>query len=251
MKKIKKWIKDEYIETKILLRNIPCWLISLFVSSIIAMNLLANKSIDLKVDWLALDCGILVSWISFLSMDILVKRFGAKASTKVSIFAIIINLIISLLFLIASKIPGVWGEALASENTSSINSSLNNTFSGSWYVLLGSTIAFIASSITNNTLNVLVGKIFKKKQNSFVAYAARSYISTMLAQFVDNFIFSLIVSLNFFGWSILQCLTCSITGAIIELIFEIIFSPIGFFICKKWKKENVGEEYLQRIREET
>ena len=43
---------------------------------------------------------------------------------------------------------------------------------------------------------------------------------------------------------------CALTGAIVELIMEIIFSPIGYKITRKWKEENVGKEYLELISEE-
>lgn len=33
-------------------------------------------------------------------------------------------------------------------------------------------------------------------------------------------------------------------GAVAELIMEIIFSPIGYRITKRWKRLSVGEEYF-------
>lgn len=246
MKKIKETIKNEWFEFKLLLKNVPSWVLALFVISVIGMNLLANKSINTNLDWLALDCGITLSWLSFLTMDLLVKKFGAKASIEISILAIIFNLFVSLIFLAASAIPGAWGESFTS-NGEAINTALNNTFAGTWYVLLGSTVAFVVSSILNGLLNVLVGKIFKKRPDSFFAFATRSYISTMIAQFVDNLIFALIVSLNFFGWSITQCLMCALTGAVVELLCEVVFSPICYFVLKKWNKDNVGGEYIEFI----
>ena len=44
MNKIKNWIKREIFETKILLRSIPAIVVTLFVVSVICMNLLANKT---------------------------------------------------------------------------------------------------------------------------------------------------------------------------------------------------------------
>ena len=42
MKKIEAWIKREKEETEILLRSIPVMVVTLFVVSVICMNLLAN-----------------------------------------------------------------------------------------------------------------------------------------------------------------------------------------------------------------
>ena len=64
MKKINKEIK----EFKLLLRSIPATVVTLFVVSVICMNLLANKTL-IQLDWIALDGGILISWLSFMCMD--------------------------------------------------------------------------------------------------------------------------------------------------------------------------------------
>lgn len=238
-------IKREIYEIKILLRSVPSTILTLFAVSVIAMNLLANKSVNLPVDWLALDCGIIVSWVSFLSMDIITKHFGPKAATQVSIVAVFFNLMICIIFFIAGSIPGIWGESYVEGSETIINSALDHTFSGTWYVLLGSTTAFIISAVVNNFLNYLIGKLINKNSDSFLVYAVRTYISTAVGQFADNLVFALIVSHIFFGWSMLQCITCSVTGMVVELLCEVIFSPIGFSVCKKWKKDNVGKEYFE------
>lgn len=239
-----KYFKKECKDILMLLKNIPALIFTLFVVAVIAMNLLANKSINLPWNWLALDCGIIVSWIAFLTNDIIVKHFGPKAATKITIVAIIINLGICLLFFVASKIPGVWGESFVEGSEDLINNALNKTFGGTWYVVFGSAIAFLIAAIVNNFTNYSIGLLFKKDKDSFKVFAFRSYISTALGQFVDNFCFSLIVSHVFFDWSIIQCITCSLTGMLCELLFEIIFSPIGYRITTKWKEENVGKLYF-------
>lgn len=239
-----KFIRREIEDYKHLLRAIPSLTVSLFVVSVILMNLLANKEIYTGLSWLALDCGFLVSWLSFLSMDVITKRFGAKAATKISILAISINLLVCLMLFLISLIPGNWGESYTHNNFDLVNEALNNTFGGTWYILMGSTIALLISSAVNNFLNSAIGKMLKS--DSFRAYAVRSYVSTAIGQFVDNLLFALIVSLHFFGWSFLQCLTCSVAGALVELVCEVVFSPIGYSICKGWEEDNVGEFYLQR-----
>ena len=241
MKSLGKYLAGEVKETRKLLRAVPATLMTFFVLSLVMMNLLANKSIDLGLDWLALDTGIVVSWMAFLTMDILVKSFGPKASTRLTFVAVAVNLIVAIVFMLASSIPGTWGESYC-EAGEQVNHALNATFAGSWYILTGSTIAFLVSAGVNNVLNWTVGKAFKKHPDGFVAYATRSYASTMIAQFVDNLVFSLIVSLNLFGWSLLQCFTCALTGAVVELMCEVVFSPIGYAVARKWKKEGIGVE---------
>ena len=239
------WLKKEINETKVLLRCIPSIVVTLFVVSVICMNLLANKTL-LQVKWIALDGGILVSWLSFMCMDIITKHFGPKASNKISVLAAIINLLTCFIFFIASIIP-----SNANDYTE-----LNSILGGTWFILLGSTIAFLLSALINNFLNWMITKAFKNK-NSKKSFMVASYISTFVAQLLDNLIFSVIVFMIFaplfwegFNWTFIQCLMCAVTGATLELIMEVIFSPIGYKIVTKWNKENIGKEYLELIKKE-
>ena len=232
-----------YTETKILLRSIPVTVVTLFAVSVVCMNLLANKTL-LQLDWIALDGGILISWLSFMCMDMITKHFGPKASTIISIHAAAINLLTCLIFFVASIIP----------STANDYTAFDSIFGGTWFVLLGSTIAFLCSAVINNILNHAIGKCFHKNPNGKLAYAMRAYVSTFIGQFLDNFIFSVIVFVFFapifwdgFCWTVLQCATCALTGAVAELLMEVLFSPIGYRITKKWRVENVGREYFDYI----
>lgn len=239
-------LKRLFTETKVLLRSVPSGLVAIFAVAVVSMNLLANKSIDLNLDWLALDCGIFFSWVAFLVMDIITRRYGVKAANTLSIIALLINIGVSLLFLVVSFIPGTWSQSYVEGSENIINTALNGTLASSWYVILGSSTAFIVSAFVNNFLNHFIAKAIGKK--NFLAFSVSSYVSTFIGQFIDNLLFALIVSLHFFGWTFVQCITCAVTGALAELVCEIIFSPFGYRIVQKMDKENVGKEYLDLIK---
>ena len=236
-------MQQEAAEYRILLRSIPATVVTLFVVSVICMNLLANKTL-LQLEWIALDGGILISWLSFMCMDMITKHFGPKASNSITILAAAINLLTCLIFFVASAIPSNAGDF----------GGFDQIFGGTWFILLGSTVAFIASGFINNMLNWLIGQSFSKNPHSKRAFAVRTYVSTFVGQFLDNLIFSIIVFVIFapvfwdgFHWTVLQCCMCALTGAIAELIMEIVFSPIGYRITQKWRAENIGKEYLEFI----
>ena len=195
------------------------------------MNLLANKSINTGVDWLALDCGILFSWLTFLCMDILTQGYGPRAATMMSVAALGMNLLMAFMFFIASRIPGVWGESFVEGSEEILNTALNNTFGGTWFIILGSSIAFLVSAVINNFLNDGIGRRIGRDRG-FGGFAVRAYVSTFIAQFADNLVFALLVSKVFFGWSLLQCFTCALTGALLELLFEVFFSPMGYRLTR-------------------
>ncbi len=246
MSKITAIIKKEREETRVLLRCIPATVVTLFVVSVICMNLLANKTL-LQLDWIALDGGILVSWLSFMCMDIITKHLGSRASNRITVLAAGINLLTCLIFFVASIIP-----TNAADYTA-----FDSIFGGTWFILLGSTVAFLCSGVINNVLNSAIGGLFRKNPDGKFAFAMRAYVSTFIGQFLDNFIFSIIVFVIFapifwdgFCWTPLQCATCALTGALAELIMEIVFSPLGYKIVKRWKEKDVGREYLDLLKGE-
>lgn len=239
-------IKYEVKDLVVLLRNIPSLAVTFFVLSVVCMNLLANKEL-FSTEYLALDCGFTLSWFSFLCMDMICKRFGPKAAMKVSMVALFINLVTCALFSLLSRTPGMWGEFYSyvdsnPEMANVANAALNATFGGSWYVVLGSALAMFTSSGVNSIVNYLIAK--STKTTGFKNFALRSYISTMVAQFVVNFIFAMVVSHVFFGWTMTQVIVCSITGSVMELLCEILISPIGYKMVCSWEKHDVGREYL-------
>ena len=243
MKYLKARLKQESEDMRILMRSIPATVMTLFVVSVICMNLLANKTL-LQLPWIALDGGILISWLSFMCMDITTKHFGPKASNRISVLACGINLLTCAIFFIAAAIPSNAGDF----------SAFDGIFGGTWFILFGSTVAFLASAVLNNTLNWLIGTCFRRNPDGKLAYAMRTYVSTFIGQFFDNFLFSIIVFTVFapifwdgFHWTPLQCAMCALTGAVAELIMEILFSPIGYRVVKRWQKNNVGREYLEHI----
>ena len=197
MNKLKSFFKKEINETVILLRSIPVIVVTLFVVSVICMNLLANKTL-LQNEWIALDGGILISWLSFICMDLITKYFGPKASNKIALLASLINLLTCLIFYLASLIPSNANDYTA----------LNTLLGGTWFILLSSTVAFLCSALINNLLNWSISKIFKKNTDGKISFLISTYVSTFFGQFIDNLIFSVLVFILFapIFWNGFSCL---------------------------------------------
>ena len=239
---MKNRIKADWADTRLLFRCIPATVATLFAVSVVLMNVLANKTVYQSAV-LALDGGILVSWLSFLCMDVVTKAFGPKAATKLSVFAIGVNLVACLFFYIVSRIP-----------TEADFSAFNQTVGGTWFILLSSTVAFLSSACINNFLNWGIGLTFKRNPDGKLAFFTRCYVSTFLGQFFDNFIFAILTFTVFapifwdgFSWTYLQCFTCSLLGAGVELFCEIVFSPLGYRIVRRWEREGIAAPYLNRV----
>lgn len=240
MKRFFRLLKEEYTDCKILLRTVPSLTVSIFILSVVCANLMANKEL-VHFKYIALDCGFVFSWIMFLCMDVICKRWGARASVKISVIALAVNLAVCAVFAALSFAPGKWG-AFYESGSKAANDALNATFGGTWYVVFGSALAFLISSVINAALNAAVGAHLHQK--GFLPFAVRSYISTAVAQLADNLIFATVVSKLFFGWTWTQVFACSATGALFELLCEALFSGLGYKIVCGWEKENVGKEYF-------
>ena len=240
-------MKKYFEDYKLLLRSVPGIITAVYCVAVVVMNLMANKII-FNSHYVAADGGLLVSWIPFLCMDMVVKRYGPRAANKLNLFALFVNLAVVAMFAIISSIQIDVGAEYAQGD---IYASFNGVFSCTWFVLLGSSVAFIAAGMINNFTNWGIGKMFKKNPDGKLAYVTRSYISTFIGQFADNLLFATIVFIVFapiyWGYSLtfLQCIGSATIGAVLELLMEVIFSPIGYSVTKKWKREEVGEEYIR------
>ena len=235
-------LKTEIQET---LRAIPGLVTAIFILSCVGMNLLANKSI-FNMQYLAVTAGIFFSWIAFLCMDCVCKRFGARAATILNTTATIVTLVTAVLFALIVKVPGTWAAVFSAPKAAgqAVNQALDSTFASTWYVVIGSAIAMFLGGLTNSIINKFIGK--KADDGTYKGFAIRSFLSTAAGQLVDNIVFALIVSHLFFGWSMAQVVGCSFFGMLLELVIEVVFSPLGYRISKKWKKENVGSDYIEK-----
>lgn len=234
-------------QAKDALRAIPGIVTAVFVLSVVSMNLLANKSI-FNLPWLASTAGIFVSWISFLCMDAVCKRFGSRAATCLNTVAMIISLLTAILYMLIVKVPGIWAASYAGltpEISSAINQGLDSTFSSAWYIVVGSALAMYLGGLVNSIINHFIGN--KVDQGyTYSGFAIRSFLSTAAGQFVDNLVFAAFVSYIFFGWTWKQVIVCSFMMMLLELVLEIVFSPIGYKLSQNWRNENVGKDYLEK-----
>ena len=230
--------KSLIADYKLLLKNVPAFVTSFFVLGTCLMNLAAGKIIYNAWN-VAVTGGFILSWLPFLCMDVVAKRFGARAAIMLNILSALGNLFATVLLAIVAAIP-----------TETPYTEFNYVFGAVWFICLSSTIAFIVSGVINSLLNAAIGKLFKNK-TSIAEFSARSFVSTFVGQAIDNFLFIagvyVVFALKFWGLEPLPILTCvgtAIVGGLFELIAEIVLAPVGYRVVKRWEKEGVGQEYI-------
>ena len=222
---------------KMLLRNVPALVTVIFCVGTCWMNVAAGKVIFNAWN-VAITGGFIVSFLPFLCLDIVSKRFGARAAILLNLLSAVMNTIFVLGLSLVAAIP-----------TEQDYSAFNSVLGGVWFITLSSIVAFVLSGVVNSLLNAAIGKLFKK--TSGVEFAARSFLSTFVGQAVDNFIFIagvyVVFAPKFWGMDPLPIFTCvgtAVVGGLFELLCEVITAPIGYKIVKNWERDGVGQEYI-------
>lgn len=261
MTKIKNWFVDTFKwlfdtkDWKKLLRSIPGIVTTLFVVCTVAMNLAANKIVwsGLMVNgtpWISITGGLFLSWAVFLVMDIVVRTFGVKASIKLNLLGAAVNALVVIFLGLVTLFPAKYPFEGASNMFDAVFGFASLSAPQPWQILLSSTIAYIVSGIVNAIVNGALGRAFKKNPDSKTAFFCRSYVSTMIGQFVDNLVFAgLAFSIFAPFYTFETILGIAVVGALLELVCEIFFSPVGYRICKKWQSEGVGKEYFEYCKQ--
>lgn len=232
--KIKALIEDY----KVLLRSVPALVTVTFCVGTLAMNLAAAKVI-FNLGVVAGTGGIVLSWLPFLCMDTVAKRWGARASILLNILSSVCNILVTIFLAIVAAIP-----------TEQDYSTFNAAFGAVWFIVLSSNVAFILSGVANSLLNVTIGKLFKNG-TSGIEFFTRSAISTFIGQLIDNFLFMWLLYGLFapIYWgmesmSVWTCLGTGVLGGLLELVCELVLTPIGYKIVKSWESHKVGQEYI-------
>ena len=188
--------------------NLLAILFGVYVSSIMIQNVLATKQIDIFM--FTVTTGILISPIVFIIQDIVSEIYGYKYAKKMILLGFLMNFIGVLLFTLAIHLPSsqFWF------NQKAFSSILGTTFR----ISVASFIAYIVGSLTNSKVMVILKDKFPK--SLFI----RAISSTIVGQFLDNGLFSIIA---FLGILPISAIISMIIGAtIFEVLYEIIFYPI-------------------------
>lgn len=175
--------------------------------------------------------GGLLSWATFMMIDILTELYGKKDTMKVYTFAGLLNLFIVALAQLIIFLPGVYPEQ---------NEAFRLIFSNGPRTALASFAAFWVGNFINMTIMIKMKEICKDK-NSKILLFVRAVVSTIFGQFVDNATFATLafapVGLSAFEMTWKAILTSSCFGTFIETLNESIFVPfITIPVISKLKK---------------
>lgn len=162
--------------------------------------------------------GIMLSWATFLIMDITTEVFGEKSTMKIYTFAGLMNLFIVCLAQIVIALPGVYPEQ---------NAAFAQIFSNGIRTALASFTAFWFGNFVN--MKIMHKMKAVSNSQSKVLFFIRAVVSTVFGQFVDNMLFATLafapIGLSLFEMTWVDILTSSLFGTCLETVIEACFVP--------------------------
>ena len=163
--------------------------------------------------------GIMLSWATFMLMDISTELLGKKDTMKIYTFAGLLNLLIVVLAQIVIAFPGVYPEQ---------NEAFILIFSNGIRTAFASFAAFWMGNFVNMHIMIKMKEVDNK--GSKIMLFARALVSTIFGQFVDNALFATLafapIGISVFEMTWRDILTSSAFGTFMESIIESVWMPL-------------------------
>ena len=192
-------------------------IMSLYSVFTVIQNLFEMKTLGTP-DFAVGGGGIMLSWATFMLMDISTELFGKKDTMKIYTFAGIVNLLIVLLAQIVIAIPGTYPEQ---------NQAFVQIFSNGPRTVLSSFAAFWLGNFVNMQI-MLKMKDMDKSGSKFMLFL-RAVVSTIFGQFIDNACFATLafapIGISVFEMTWKDIMTSSLVGVVNETIIETLWMP--------------------------
>lgn len=163
--------------------------------------------------------GIMLSWATFMLMDISTELLGKKDTMKIYTFAGLLNLFIVVLAQIVIAFPGVYPEQ---------NEAFILIFSNGIRTAFASFAAFWMGNFVNMQIMIKMKEV-DSSGSKFMLFV-RALVSTIFGQFVDNAFFATLafapVGISVFEMTWKDIFTSSAFGTFMESIIESVWMPL-------------------------
>lgn len=210
-------MKKEAVKLKYLMYFMAVYCVFTVVQNLFEMKTLGTE------DFAFGGGGGLLSWATFMIIDITTELFGKKHTMKMYTFAGLLNLLIVGIAQIIIALPGVYPDQ---------NEAFRLIFSNGIRTALASFAAFWVGNYVNMIIMI---KMKDKAKNTTggkykVLFFIRAVVSTIFGQFVDNALFATLafapVGLSAFEMTWKDIFTSSCFGTFMETMHETILVPL-------------------------
>ena len=210
-------MKKEAVKLKYLMYFMAVYCVFTVVQNLFEMKTLGTE------DFAFGGGGGLLSWATFMIIDITTELFGKKHTMKMYTFAGLLNLLIVGIAQVIIALPGVYPDQ---------NEAFRLIFSNGIRTALASFMAFWVGNYVNMIIMI---KMKDKAKNTTggtykVLFFVRAVVSTIFGQFVDNALFATLafapIGLSAFEMTWRDILTSSLFGTGMETLHETILVPV-------------------------
>ena len=210
-------MKKEAVKLKYLMYFMAVYCVFTVVQNLFEMKTLGTE------DFAFGGGGGLLSWATFMIIDITTELFGKKHTMKMYTFAGLLNLLIVGIAQIIIALPGVYPDQ---------NEAFRLIFSNGIRTALASFAAFWVGNYVN--MVIMIKMKDKAKNTTGGKYKAlffvRAVVSTIFGQFVDNAVFATLafapIGLSAFEMTWRDIFTSSCFGTFMETLHETILVPV-------------------------
>jgi len=180
--------KQNAISAKVKYRSFMLYVLlgGLFITALVACNLIANKFVTVNLGFYTfiLSAGVLPYPLTFLITDILSEIYGRAKTNMVVLVGFVASLFVLLILWMG-------GQFNAIPNSPVSNYDYNTVFQNSWRVILASMVAYLIAQLIDVRMFHFWKKLTKGKK-----LWLRNNASTVVSQLVDT---TLVVLVLFIG----------------------------------------------------
>ena len=190
-------------------------LLAVYCSCLIISNVLAAKVA--VIGSFTLPCGVLIFPVVYILNDVMAEVFSLKKVRRGILMGFGLNLLAVACFEVAILLPGFEGNAFG------------EVLGSSWRVLLASFTAYLVGS----NLNAITMSVLHTRCGERLLFA-RCFLSTIIGETVDAFIF---ITIAFYGTMPNSILfTMIVTQALFKIAYEAVVFPATNVVIKHAKK---------------
>lgn len=231
-------MKKEAVKLKYLMYFMAVYCVFTVVQNLFEMKTLGTE------DFAFGGGGGLLSWATFMIIDITTELFGKKHTMKMYTFAGLLNLLIVGIAQIIIALPGVYPDQ---------NEAFRLIFSNGIRTALASFMAFWVGNYVNMIIMI---KMKDKAKNTVggkykVLFFVRAVVSTIFGQFVDNALFATLafapIGLSAFEMTWRDILTSSLFGTGMETLHETILVPVITIPLSLKIQKRIDEAAIEEI----
>ncbi|MCQ2310556.1 MAG: queuosine precursor transporter [Paludibacteraceae bacterium] len=188
----------------------------------VMMNYLCMKPMSFGTDWIWMDGGLLISWLTFLISNILVEAYDKHTAILITGIATVLTLAVSVLGVAEVYLPTLPQYTGQAEHFAYI-------FSNGPRTIVASALAFFAGNVCNVSVIARLKKNdTSTRQSLLFPFWIRAVVATVIGQIVDNTLFQ-VLAFAPIGLSIYEMFWHDIWTAIgVSVLFESVVE--AFFV---------------------